>query len=217
MHPIYFISRAISDVEKAFMDVEKWMLTLMYACQKFRSFLIPSPFVIITSMPLLPYVLQHVSLSARIAKWALQLAEFDFEVKLESTMRAELADLFTYKNSLHEEDLIKLRDALPEPDMESAFTLFFDGAYRKETNVGVGGFVLKDPDGEVVHTEGITLPNANTNNGVEYATLCFALQLCKGREVKRLIIKGDSLLIIKGCGSVKVMAYVAFTRRCLVC
>ena len=53
MHPIYFISRAISDVEKAFMDVEKWMLTLMYTCQKFRSFLIPSPFVIITSMPLL--------------------------------------------------------------------------------------------------------------------------------------------------------------------
>ena len=53
MHPIYFISRVISDVEKTFMDVEKWMLTLNYACKKFRSFLISQHFVIITSMPLM--------------------------------------------------------------------------------------------------------------------------------------------------------------------
>ena len=197
MHPIYYISRAISDVEKTFMDVEKWVLALTYACQKFRSFLIPQHFVIITSMSLLPYVLQHVNVSSRITKWALLLVEFDFEVRLESTMRAELADLLTYRESLHEEDLSKLRDALPEPDIEDAFTLFFDGAYRKATNLAVGGFILRNPNGEVVHAEGISLPNVNTNNEAEYATLCFALRLCKARAIKRLIIKGDSLLIVK--------------------
>ena len=54
---------------------------------------------------LIPYVLQHVDVSFRITKWALLLVEFDFEVRLESTMRAELADLLTYRKSLHEEDL----------------------------------------------------------------------------------------------------------------
>ena len=38
MHPIYFISKVISDVEKTFMDIEKWMLTLIYVCKKFSSF-----------------------------------------------------------------------------------------------------------------------------------------------------------------------------------
>ena len=197
MHPIYFISRAISDVEKTFMDIEKWMLTLIYACKKFRSFLISQHFVIITSMPLLPYILQHVSVSARIMKWALQLVEYDFEVKLESTMRAELADLLTFRENLREEELTKIRDALLEPDMEDAFTLFFDGAFRKATHSAVGGLVIRDPNGETMHTEGIILSNANTNNEVEYATLCYGLRICKARDIRRLIVKGDSLLVIK--------------------
>ena len=58
MHPIYFISKAMSDVEKEFLEVEKWMLALIHACQKFRSFLLPHRFVIITSMSLLPDVLR---------------------------------------------------------------------------------------------------------------------------------------------------------------
>ena len=197
MHPIYFISRAISDVEKTFMDIEKWMLTLIYACKKFRSFLISQHFVIITSMPLLPYVLQHVSVSARIMKWALQLVEYDFEVKLESTMRAELADLLTFRENLREEELAKIREALPEPDMEDAFTLFFDGAFCKATGITVGGIIFKDPREERVKSECIKLSDVKSNNEAEYATLCYGLRLCKAMKIKRLIIKGDSLLVIK--------------------
>ena len=82
-----------------------------------------------------------------------------------------MADLLTFKENLREEELAKIREALHEPDMEDAFTLFFDGAFRKATHSAVGGFVIKDPNGETVHTEGIVLSNANTNNEAEYATL----------------------------------------------
>ena len=93
--------------------------------------------------------------------------------------------------------MIKIREALHEPDMEDAFTLFFDGAFRKATHSAVGGFVIKDPKGETVHTEGIVLSNANTNNEAEYATLCYSHRMCKARDIKRLTIKGGSLLVIK--------------------
>ena len=86
----------------------------------------------------------------------------------------ELANLLTFRENLHEEELIKIREALPEPDLQDAFTLFFDGAFRKETHSAVRGFVIKDPNGETVHTEGIVLSNANTNNEAEYATLCYS-------------------------------------------
>ena len=81
--------------------------------------------------------------------------------------------------------------------MEDAFTLFFDGAFRKATHSAVGGLVIRDPNGETVHTEGIILSNANTNNEAEYATLCYGLRICKARDIRRLIVKGDSLLVIK--------------------
>ena len=75
MHPICFITKVMSDVEKEFLDVEKRVLALAFACQKLGSFLVPHCFVIITRMSLLPCVLQHVSMPARIANW---LVQFDY-------------------------------------------------------------------------------------------------------------------------------------------
>ena len=60
-------------------------------------------------------LLQHVSISARIAKWALLLVKFDFELKLESTMCAELADLLTFRENFHEEDLACYEMHFPNP------------------------------------------------------------------------------------------------------
>ena len=82
-----------------------------------------------------------------------------------------MADLLTFRENIRAEELTKIRETLLEPDMEDAFILFFDGAFRKATHSAVGGFVIKDPKGETVHTEGIVLSNANTNNEAEYATL----------------------------------------------
>ena len=112
-------------------------------------------------------------------KCALQLVEYDFEVKLESTMHADLADLLTSRENLREKELTKIREALFESVIEDAFTLCFDGAFHKATHSAVGGFVIKDP------------------NEAEYATLCYSHRMCKARDIKRLTIKGGSLLVIK--------------------
>ena len=66
--------------EKAYTEVEKMVLALMFATQRFRSYLLPRHFIIITMEDTFPHVLQHMDVSARISKWIVHLEEFDYTV-----------------------------------------------------------------------------------------------------------------------------------------
>ena len=80
MRPIYFASRVMKPTEKSYTEVEKMVLALMFATQRFRSYLLPRHFIIITMEDTFPHVLQHMDVSARISKWIVQLQQFDYIV-----------------------------------------------------------------------------------------------------------------------------------------
>ena len=73
MRPVYFASRVMKKVEKEYSPAEKMVLALMFATQRFHSYLLPRHFVIITMEDTFTYVLRHMDVSARIAKWIVQL------------------------------------------------------------------------------------------------------------------------------------------------
>ena len=74
------------------------VFALMFATQKFRSYLLPRHFVIITMEDTFTYVLRHMDVSARISKWIVQLQEFvDYTVMVEESTRAALADILTHQ------------------------------------------------------------------------------------------------------------------------
>ena len=54
--------------------------------------------MIITMEDTFTYVLQHMDVSARIAKWIVQLQEFDYTVMVEESTRAALADILTHSS-----------------------------------------------------------------------------------------------------------------------
>ena len=97
MRPMYFASRMMKAAEKEYTSVEKMVLALMSATQRFRSYLLPRHFVIITMEDTFTYVLQHMDVSARISKWIVQLQEFNYTVMVEESTRATLADILTHQ------------------------------------------------------------------------------------------------------------------------
>ena len=97
MRPVYFASRVMKPTEKAYIDVEKMVLALMFATQRFWSYLLPRHFIIITMEDTFPHVLQHMDVSARISKWIVQLQEFDYTVMVEESTRAALAGILTHQ------------------------------------------------------------------------------------------------------------------------
>ena len=74
--PIYFSNRVMTMGEKKYTPIEKMVLALMFAVGKFRSYLLPKKFTIITMEETFPHVLQYMDVLARISKWLVQLQEY---------------------------------------------------------------------------------------------------------------------------------------------
>ncbi|MCO5603182.1 hypothetical protein L7F22_057329 [Adiantum nelumboides] len=73
MRPVYFASRVRNALEKNYTEAESMMLSLVFAVRKFRSYLLPKPFIILTAENLFPWVSSQMTLSTRISKWIMDL------------------------------------------------------------------------------------------------------------------------------------------------
>ncbi|MCO5595695.1 hypothetical protein L7F22_049740 [Adiantum nelumboides] len=119
---------------------------------------------------------------------------------VEDSTRASLVDVLTYK--VKEKKITPTAhsnlDLSPQSELgEDAFTFLFDKAYCRQRNKAAGGFVILNEDKKEVLKKGIQIHLAHSNNEAEYATLKAGLEGCKGMGIKRLMVKGDALLIVR--------------------
>ncbi|MCO5595014.1 hypothetical protein L7F22_049051 [Adiantum nelumboides] len=119
--------------------------------------------------------------------------------EVEDSVHAQLAGILTYK--VHERDIkvpeVKSLPLPPPKSIPNAFTLFFDGAFRKATGKARGGLVLLDPNGEVGIKEHVRLLGSMSNNETKYDILLHGLHMCLTQKIQCLMVKGDALLIVK--------------------
>ncbi|MCO5551587.1 hypothetical protein L7F22_005092 [Adiantum nelumboides] len=199
MKPVYFTSKVPTNIEKGYSEAELMMLSLIFAVRKFRSYLLTKPFVILTSENLLPWVSSQMTMSPTISKWLMELQSYEYTFKVENSVRPQLAGILTYQ--LHEK-VIKVPNVRPLPPpppkvISNTYTLFFDGAFRRATGKAGGGLVLLNLEGEVVMKEQVTLDGSTSNNEAEYDVLISGLKICLAQKIRRLMVKGDALLIVK--------------------
>jgi hypothetical protein len=79
-HPIYFVSRKLSQAECNYTTTEWEGLTMIYALHKFRHYLLGSHFKFFTNHSTLKYLVNKPVLEGRICRWLLLFQEFSFEV-----------------------------------------------------------------------------------------------------------------------------------------
>ncbi|MCO5586553.1 hypothetical protein L7F22_040494 [Adiantum nelumboides] len=199
MRPIYFTSKVMTQGQKGYTDIEQLISSLIVTIRKFRSYLLPKPFIILNLEHNLPYAIQHMSISSKISKWILELQEYEHTFIVKDSTRASLADVFTYKvkeKKITPKAQGKL-DLSPQGELEDAYTVLFDGAYRRQRNKAAGRFVILNEEKKEVLKKGIQLHLVHSNNEAEYATLKAGLEECKSMGIKRLMVKGDALLIVR--------------------
>nr|GFB21475.1 retrovirus-related Pol polyprotein from transposon 17.6 [Tanacetum cinerariifolium] len=85
--PIHYASKTMNDVESNYTTTEKEMLAVVYAFEKFRSYLIMNKSIVHTDHSALKYLFAKKHAKARLLRWVLLLQEFDFKVF--DTKRAE--------------------------------------------------------------------------------------------------------------------------------
>ncbi|MCO5601537.1 hypothetical protein L7F22_055660 [Adiantum nelumboides] len=128
-----------------------------------------------------------------------ELQEYEYTFIVEDSTSASLADVFTYK--VKEKEITpKAKGKLhlsSQGELEDAYTQLFDGAYCRQRNKAAGGFVILNEEKKEVLKKSIQLHLAHSNNEAEYATLKAGLEECKSMGIKRLMVKGDALLIVR--------------------
>ena len=78
--PVYYVSRQMSPAEKKYTTTERKALAVIYACKKFRHYLLEYQIIFHTDHDSLKYLVNKPDLSGRIARWILLLQEFNYEV-----------------------------------------------------------------------------------------------------------------------------------------
>nr|GEX85096.1 reverse transcriptase domain-containing protein [Tanacetum cinerariifolium] len=78
--PIHYASKTMTDAETNYTTMEKEMLAVVYAFEKFWSYLIINKSIVHTDHSALKYLFAKKDAKERLLRWVLLLQEFDFKV-----------------------------------------------------------------------------------------------------------------------------------------
>jgi len=93
--PIYYISKSMTDPETRYTMMEKLALAVLTLARKLRPDFQSHPVEVLTNQPLRT-ILHSPNQSGRLAKWAVELSEYDIEYKSRVAMKAQvLANFLT--------------------------------------------------------------------------------------------------------------------------
>lgn len=118
-HAIYYASRTLNDAQLNYSTTEKELLAVIFALDKFRSYLIGSKVIIFTDHAALKYLLQKKDAKPRLIRWILLLQEFDLEIKDKKGTENVVADHLSrlVQSSTAEEDTLPLHEHFPDEQL----------------------------------------------------------------------------------------------------
>ncbi|GJR88732.1 putative nucleotidyltransferase, ribonuclease H [Tanacetum coccineum] len=80
-HPIYFASKTLNSAQQKYTVTEKELMAVVFAFDKFRSYLILSKTIVHTDHSALKHLFKKQDAKPRLIRWILLLQEFDIEIK----------------------------------------------------------------------------------------------------------------------------------------
>ncbi|KFK32352.1 hypothetical protein AALP_AA6G230500 [Arabis alpina] len=180
--PIFYVSKTLTDAETRYPQLEKLALSIVMASRKLRPYFQSHTIVILSTFPLRT-VLHSPSQSGRLAKWVIELSEYDIEYKGRTCNKSQvLADF-----------LIELPgDQSTKEVRPGIWELHLDGSSSKNGS-GVG-IRLASPTGEILE-QSFRLGFRASNNKAEYEAIIAGMRLAQGLNIEHVHAFCDSQLV----------------------
>ncbi|KAL0456114.1 UNVERIFIED_CONTAM: hypothetical protein Slati_0950600 [Sesamum latifolium] len=193
---LYYLSRTMTPNELKYSPIEKLCLALIFAIQKLKHYFQSHSIHLVSKANPLKYIMTKPVLSDRLARWYLQLQQFEITYVPQKAIKGQvLADFLTGHPMPAEWEL---SDDLPDEDVLMVeiippWKMYFDGASHKEG--ACAGVVFVTSEGEVLPYS-FTLTQNYSNNVAEYEALIFRLEMAVDTKQRHLKVYGDSQLVI---------------------
>ncbi|CAN6695187.1 unnamed protein product [Malus baccata var. baccata] len=116
-HVIYYASRTLNDAQLNYSTTEKELIAVVFALDKFRSYLLGTKVIIYTDHAALKYLLTKKKAKPRLIRWMLLLQEFDIEIRDKKGSENVVADHLS--RLVHEEDVVPIPETFPDEQLMS--------------------------------------------------------------------------------------------------
>nr|GEW63107.1 reverse transcriptase domain-containing protein [Tanacetum cinerariifolium] len=142
--PIHFASKTMTEAQIHYTTTEKEMISVMYAFEKFRPYLLLSKIIVYTDYSVLKYFLSKKDAKPRLIRWVLLLQEFDIIIRDKKGMENLAADHLSRLDNPH-------KDVFENKDINENFPLKTLGKNSSKStplfanfaNFHAGNFIVK--------------------------------------------------------------------------
>ena len=91
-HVIYYASKTLSDAQLNYTTIEKEILAVVFALDKFRSYLLGSKILVYSDRAALKHLLSKKDTKPRLIRWILLLQKFDLKIRDKKSSENMIAD-----------------------------------------------------------------------------------------------------------------------------
>ncbi|GJT72150.1 reverse transcriptase domain-containing protein [Tanacetum coccineum] len=145
--PIHYASKTMTEAQSHYTTTEKELLVVVYAFEKFRSYLVLSKTIVYTDHSAIKYLMVKPDAKSRLLWWILLLQEFDVDVRDKKGAENFAADHLSRLENPHQSDLEK-KDITETFPLETLGMVTFRGDsstpwFADFANYHAGNFMIK--------------------------------------------------------------------------
>ncbi|GJX35906.1 reverse transcriptase domain-containing protein [Tanacetum coccineum] len=195
--PIHYASKTMNEAQTHYTTTEKELLAVVYAFEKFRSYLVMSKSIVYTDHSAIKYLFAKKDAKARLMRWILLLQEFDIEIRDKKGAENLAADHLSRLENPHQDKFEnkEINEAFPLETLGS-IALKDDSTpwFADFANYHAGKFVIK----------GMTSQQKNKFfKDVKHYFWDdpFLFKNCADQVIRRCVSGQEALDVLKACHS----------------